>query len=86
MPVTPLLDGELHVGDVVLLDLDRVGRELAISKRSVQRLIQDGELAALLHGGRRMVTRTELADYVARRAASAAKARSARARARRARS
>lgn len=83
MPLTPIPNGELRVGGVVLLDLDRVAHELHVSTRSVRRLISTGELAAMLHGGRRMVAESEIVDYLVRQTAAAARQRSARARAHR---
>lgn len=55
-----------HVG--LLLDLDAVAAELAVSKSTAKRLVACGDLPSLLVGGARRVRRSDLEAYVARQA------------------
>lgn len=61
-------------------------RALRVSERSVYRMITDGELAALKHGGKLWIEPDEITDYFARQRADAAKLRADRAKAARNRS
>lgn len=83
MPPRPIDDGTLILGDLVLCDLDAAARRLHLSSRSVRRLVRDGAIASILHGGRRMISESEIHDYVARQLADGARQRAARARAHR---
>jgi hypothetical protein len=76
----PIANGTLHLGDFVLLDLDATAVRLNLSTRSVRRLMRDGALASILHGGRRMVAEAEIHDFIAREVAASARQRAARAR------
>lgn len=64
-----------------LLTLKDAQRELGVGRTLMYRLIADGEIAAINHGSRQWIERTEIAAYWARRRDEAAKARVARARA-----
>lgn len=64
-----------------LLTLKDAQRELGVGRTLMYRLIADGEIAALTHGSRRWIERTEIAAYWERRRDQANKARAARARA-----
>lgn len=83
MAPRPLPDGRLCIDETVLLDLPTAADRLHLSTRSVRRLLRDGELGSLLHGGRRMIAATEITDYIARRVTAGARQRAALARAHR---
>lgn len=44
-------------------DLDRAADRLGVSRRTVERRIEQGELASVREGGRRYVTESALRDY-----------------------
>ncbi len=62
-----------------MLTVDDAAAELYVSRATVYRMIRDGKLAAIEHGGKSWVERTELGDYIARARSVAAKRRTERA-------
>lgn len=63
------------------LALDDVATELGVVRRTLERWIADGQIAALKIGHHTFIERSELDDFYARARADAARARSARAKA-----
>lgn len=55
----------------LLHDLDQAAEQLSISRRVVERLVRDGELATVKLGRRRLVPDEALQEYVARLVATA---------------
>jgi excisionase family DNA binding protein len=64
-----------------LLDLDTVAKILQTSRRTVERYITSGQIAAMKIGGRVRIEQSELTDFFARLRSTAAKERAARSRA-----
>lgn len=64
-----------------LLDLDQVAVELRVSRRTVERNIADGQIAAFKIRTRVYVERTELNDFMSRQRAEARRTRATRAKA-----
>lgn len=58
-----------------MLTVDDAAAELYVSRATVYRMIRDGKLAAIEHGGKSWVERTELDDYITRVRSAAAKRR-----------
>jgi excisionase family DNA binding protein len=69
-----------------LLRADDAAVRLGVSRRTLNRMIEDGEIAKVMHNGRLWVTEGEIDDYFARKEAEGAKDRAKRAAARRHRS
>lgn len=55
-----------HVPRRLLYGLDDVAQRASVSRRVVDRLVRDGEIASVLLGRRRLVSHEALEDYVAR--------------------
>jgi len=55
---------------VEMLSVDEAGRVLGVSRSTVWRLIQRGELPSVRRGGRRLISATSLRKRAARRPAS----------------
>jgi excisionase family DNA binding protein len=51
--------------DPLLMDYDQVARKLAVSQRTVRRLVADGSLPGVRVGGRALVRLADLEAYVA---------------------
>jgi excisionase family DNA binding protein len=66
-----------------LLTVSAAATALAVSENTVYRMILDGRLAALRHGGKSWITKDEIGDYLARQRAESVKVRDARAKTRR---
>lgn len=66
-----------------LLSIRAAGEVMELSDNSIYRLISDGKLAALRHGGKSWIERVEITDYFARLKSEAGKRRAERAKARR---
>lgn len=62
-------------------DLDTVAKILKSSRRTVERYIANGDIAAMKIGGRRMIEAAELQDFFGRLRVAAAKERAANSRA-----
>jgi excisionase family DNA binding protein len=62
-----------------LLTVPAAAKALALSENSIYRMILDGRLAALRHGGKSWIEPEEIHDYLARQRAEAARVREARA-------
>lgn len=62
-----------------LLTVADAAKALGVSDNSVYRLVTDGKLAALRHGGKSWIERDEINDYFTRQRAEAAKVRDQRA-------
>lgn len=60
------------------LTISGAAAALRVSNNTIYRLINDGKLAALVHGGKSWVQRAEIDDYLARKQAAAAKLRATR--------
>ena len=65
------------------LAFPEAAERLKVTERTVDRMIEDGRLACIKHGGRKYISTQEITDYFARLAAQGAKTRAARARANR---
>lgn len=63
------------------LTVNKAAETLQVSNPTIYRLINEGQLAALKHGGKSWIQRDEIKDYLARKAAAAARIRAARAKA-----
>jgi len=66
-----------------LMTVPMAAKALALSENSIYRMIVDGRLAAIRHGGKSWIEPEEINDYLARQRAEAAKVREQRAKARR---
>lgn len=53
--------------EIDALAISEAARRLAISSRTIHRLIQRGELPSILIGRRRLIRRSSLADWLAGR-------------------
>lgn len=69
-----------------LLHIDVAATRLGVTRRTVDRMIADGELASPKIGGKRWVHEDEIADFVERQLGKAKKQRAERAAAKRRRS
>jgi excisionase family DNA binding protein len=64
-----------------MYDLEAVAKILKTSRRTVERYIANGDIAAMKIGGRRMIEATEIRDFFARLRVAAARERAANSRA-----
>lgn len=64
-----------------LLTVPQTAKALALSENSIYRMIVDGRLAAIRHGGKSWIEPAEIDDYLARQRADAARRREQRAKA-----
>lgn len=55
----------------LLHDLDQAAEQLSVSRRVVERLVKEGEIATVKLGRRRLVPDDALQEYVARLVATA---------------
>lgn len=53
-----------HAMNPRLFGVNEVALQLSMSRRNVYRLLSTGELRSVKHGGRRLVTETELDRFV----------------------